>query len=73
MHYASRSLIFAFPDPTTTTDKKPVPFDKDKPFRNLGLQRIAAPARRVEEVELALLEFGGTDGVQQISKSGAFI
>ena len=32
-HYASRSLIFAFPDPTTTGDKKPVPFDKERPFR----------------------------------------
>ena len=34
-HYASKSLIFAFPDPTTTGDKKPLAFDKDNPFRNL--------------------------------------
>src|SRR5712692_7836179 len=28
-HYAARSLIFAFPDPATIGDKKPLPFDKD--------------------------------------------
>jgi 3',5'-cyclic AMP phosphodiesterase CpdA len=40
-HFASRSLIFGFPDPATTGDKKPLPFDKTKPFQNLGLQRVA--------------------------------
>ena len=71
-HYASRSLIFAFPDPATSGDKKPLPFDKDHPFRNLGVQSIAATARalHIDDVELTLAEFGGTDGVQQIAKSG---
>ena len=75
MHYASRSLIFAFPDPATSGDKKAMPFDKEKPFQNLGLQRAAAATGHklsVEDVELTLREFGGTDGVQQISK-GAFL
>ena len=71
-HYASRSLIFAFPDPVTTGDKKPMPFDKDEPFRNLGLQTIAENKGRagVKDVELTLREFAGTDGVQQISRPG---
>ena len=75
-HHASRSLIFAFPDPTTTADKKPLPFDKTNPFHNLGMQRVAhtRDARQhpfsVDDVELTLREFGGTDGVQQIAKPG---
>lgn len=76
-HYASRSLIFAFPDPSTAGDKKPIAFDKEKPFRNLGMQLIAeraGPQRRptlgVDDVELTLREFAGTDGVQQISRPG---
>jgi 3',5'-cyclic AMP phosphodiesterase CpdA len=76
MHYASRSLIFAFPDPTTSGDKKPMPFDKEKPFQNLGLQRVAARKGNplsVDDVELTLREFGGTDGVQQISKPGVLL
>ncbi|PYQ35767.1 MAG: serine/threonine protein phosphatase [Acidobacteria bacterium] len=77
-HYASRSLIFAFPDPTTVSDKKPVAFDKEKPFKNLGLQLLAErsgpnqrPALGVDDVELTLREYAGTDGVQQISRPGA--
>ena len=72
-HYASRSLIFGFPDPTTTGDKKPVAFDKNQPFHNLGLQTLAENRGRlgVDDVELTLREFGGTDGVQQILKPGA--
>jgi hypothetical protein len=74
MHYASRSLIFAFPDPTSTGDKKPFAFDEEQPFRNLGLQRLVeksgAPA--VDDIELTLREFSGTNGVQQISRRGAF-
>ena len=75
MHYASRSMIFAFPDPTTTGDKKPVPFDKEKPFANLGLQTLAERRGRlgVDDVELSLQEFSGTDGVQQILKSGELL
>ncbi|MCU1245798.1 MAG: serine/threonine protein phosphatase, partial [Acidobacteria bacterium] len=77
-HYASRSLIFAFPEPATSGDKKPLAFDKDLPLRNLGLQSVAVkggahqrPALRVDDVELTLREFGGTDGIQQISRPGA--
>ena len=77
-HYASRSLIFAFPDPTTVGDKKPVAFDKEKPFKNLGLQLLAErsgpnqrPSLGVDDVELTLREYAGTDGVQQISRPGA--
>jgi len=74
-HYASRSLIFAFPDPATSGDKKPLPFDKEKPFQNLGMQRVAATSGHlsINDVELTLREFGGTDGVQQISKPGALL
>jgi 3',5'-cyclic AMP phosphodiesterase CpdA len=72
-HYASRSLIFAFPDPTSTAEKKPVAFDKEKPFRNLGMQQMSGPTRRVDEVELTLQEFGGTDGVQQIARPGEML
>ena len=64
--------IFAFPDPTVAGDKKPVPFDKEKPFKNLGLQTLAEKQGRlgVDDVELTLREFAGTDGVQQISRPG---
>ena len=69
--YAARSLIFAFPDPTTTGDKKPVPFDKDNPFRNLGLQQITDKRPlQVDDIELTLREFSGANGAQQISRSG---
>jgi 3',5'-cyclic AMP phosphodiesterase CpdA len=73
-HYASRSLIFAFPDPTATGDKKPLPFDKTQPFRNLGIQTVAENKGRsaITDVELTLREFGGTDGVQQLSRAGEF-
>jgi hypothetical protein len=74
MHYASRSLIFGFPDPTIAGDKKAVPFDKEKPFKNLGLQLLTEKTGRlgVDDVELSLHEYAGTDGVQQISRSGVF-
>jgi len=73
-HYASKSLIFAFPDPTTTGDKKPLAFDKDNPFRNLGLQQITEKRPlQVDDIELTLREFSGTNGAQQISKTGAFL
>ena len=73
MHYAARSLIFAFPDPAAGVPKAPLPFDPAKPFQNLGVRRVsAAPseAPRVEEIELTLREFSGTVGVQQILKEG---
>jgi len=73
-HYAARSLVFAFPDPDKVADKKPLPFDKDHPFKNLGLRVVhggpgVAPAPLalgIDEVELALQERSGTEGFQQI-------
>ncbi|HYX21736.1 MAG TPA: metallophosphoesterase [Thermoanaerobaculia bacterium] len=72
-HYASRSLIFAFPDPETGVPKKPVAFDPAKPFQNLGLRRVGErpPARpSVELVELTLREYAGTVGIQQLQRKG---
>jgi predicted MPP superfamily phosphohydrolase len=72
-HYASRSLIFGFPDPTTASDKKAAPFNKEKPFQNLGLQLLTEKngVLGAGDVELTIREFAGTDGLQQISKPGA--
>jgi hypothetical protein len=61
-HYAARSLIFAFPDPDKVADKKPNPFDKGQPFRNLGIRVVNESAERalsVKDVELTLREFSG--------------
>ena len=52
-HHASRSLIFSFPDPSVA-EKKPLPFDKSEPFKNLGL------------VEVTNQHISGTEGVQQL-------
>jgi predicted phosphodiesterase len=72
--YAARSLIFAFPDPATTPVKKPMPFDKAQPFKNLGLRRINGNANgsdlQIEEVELATAEYSGTVGMDQMLKHG---
>ena len=70
-HHAARSLIFAFPA-ATAAEKKPLPFDPDEPFRNLGIRRIDADRKtlRVEDVELTSRELSGTEGVQQILKAG---
>jgi len=73
-HYAARSLIFGFPDPGGTVDKKPLPFDAEHPFRNLGARVVrarpgappGATTLGVEEVELTLQERSGTEGFQQI-------
>ena len=76
-HYAARSLIFAFPDPTGVAGpRKPVPFDKDHPFKNLGIRTVAfngkpQPGSRslsIEDVELTSREFRGINGVQQLLK-----
>ena len=74
-HYAARSLIFAFPDPTETNTKKPIPFDKDRPFKNLGIRLVREKAGAasvhsiaIEDVELSLREFSGTNGIQQMLK-----
>jgi hypothetical protein len=76
-HIAARSLIFAFPDPEAGVPKKPIPFDAQKPFQNLGLRVIEEPGAgagsspRIEEVELTLREYAGTVGIQQLLKEGA--
>ena len=73
--YAARSLIFAFPDPATTPMKKPLPFDKAQPFKDLGLRRVNGNADgsdlRVEEIALATAEFSGTVGMDQMLKHGS--
>jgi len=40
-HYAAQSLIFGFPDPEKVPDKKPMPFDNEHPFQNLGIRLIS--------------------------------
>jgi 3',5'-cyclic AMP phosphodiesterase CpdA len=74
-HLASRSLIFAFPDPEQAQDKKPIAFDKEHPFRNLGGRLIKEDNGRasvssipMDEVQLSLREFHEINGVQQILK-----
>jgi 3',5'-cyclic AMP phosphodiesterase CpdA len=72
--YAARSLIFAFPDPENTPAKKPMPFDKEQPFKNLGIRAVKGDKGgrnlRIEDVELTLNEYSGTVGVDQILKHG---
>ena len=75
-HYAARSLIFAFPDPEKVTEKKPIPFDKDQPFQNLGIRLVHEKGGKasphivaIEDVELTLREFSGINGVQQLLKN----
>ena len=70
-HHAARSLIFAFPDPAVTAEKKPLPFDSAAPFHNLGLRVATAPAPlNINDVELTVREISGTEGVQQLLKGG---
>ncbi len=72
--YAARSLIFAFPDPATTGARKPMPFDKNEPFKNLGLRLVKSNAGggdlRIEDVELSMNEYSGTVGMDQMLKHG---
>jgi predicted phosphodiesterase len=72
--YAARSLIFAFPDPATAPAKKPAPFDKAAPFKDLGIRRVNGNASgndlQIEEVALATAEFSGTVGMDQMLKHG---
>ncbi|MGO9452017.1 MAG: metallophosphoesterase family protein [Candidatus Binataceae bacterium] len=72
--YAARSLIFAFPDPATPGAKKPIPFDKAQPFKNLGIRRINGKADgsdlQIEEVELSTNQYSGTVGMDQMLKHG---
>ncbi len=73
-HYAARSLVFAFPDPAKVAEKKPLPFDRDHPFRNLGLRVVhagpgAPPSSAtlgIDDVELTMRELSGTEGFQQL-------
>jgi hypothetical protein len=67
-HHAARSLIFAFPDPTTAAEKKPLPFDAAQPFRNLGIRRVRSAPLAIDDVELTLAEIAGSNGIQQLSK-----
>jgi 3',5'-cyclic AMP phosphodiesterase CpdA len=73
--YAARSLIFAFPDPETTPQKKPLPFDKSQPFKDLGLRRVNGNVHgtdlQIEEVQLSTAEFSGTVGMDQMIKHGS--
>jgi len=83
-HHAARSLIFAFPDPATTADKKPIPFDPAQPFRNLGIRQLRSAPTAIDDVELtavdesgltaslSLREIGGSNGIQQFVK-GDFV
>jgi 3',5'-cyclic AMP phosphodiesterase CpdA len=71
-HYAVRSLIFAFPDPEKVNGvKKPIPFDKDHPFQNLGIRKVEAKGDTlaVQDVELTLREYSGVNGIQQLAKT----
>jgi hypothetical protein len=75
-HFAARSLAWAFPDPAAP-EKKPVPFDPDHPFRNLGMRLLheqghgkpGAPSLGLEEVELTMREHSGTEGFNQLLKA----
>ena len=70
-HYAARSLIFAFPEPTAAA-KKPYPFDKDRPFKHLGIRVLSAAPKQpiaLQDVELTLREYSGLNGIQQILKT----
>jgi len=71
-HYAARSLCWAFPDPASGSPKKPLPFDKEKPFQNLGWRAVDEGGKTtpptVEEKELTLREYAGLNGIQQFLK-----
>jgi 3',5'-cyclic AMP phosphodiesterase CpdA len=69
-HYGANSLIFAFPDPDSGVEKKPLPFDKSRPFANLGVRRVreGGPSAGIEEIELTSREFAGVAGIQQFAK-----
>ena len=79
-HHAARSLSFAFPDPDRVEEKKPIPFDKDQPFKNLGLRVVNQAQGRaagvesvtVKDVELAMNEYSGTEGFNQLLKPATF-
>jgi len=74
-HYAARSLIFAFNDPATNENKKPLPFDQNDPFKDLGIRLVnskdsadEAADLAVRDVVLTKAEFSGLSGMQQMVK-----
>jgi 3',5'-cyclic AMP phosphodiesterase CpdA len=71
-HHAARALIFAFPDPAPGGDKKPRPFDKTQPFKNLGIREVSARGATaplaVNDIELTKREFSAVNGIQQMLK-----
>jgi len=74
-HYEARSLIFAFNDPATNEEKKQLPFNKDDPFKELGIRQVnakglgdAAVMLDINDVVLAKAEFSGLSGMQQMIK-----
>jgi len=79
-HYAARSLIFAFNDPAANEDKKPLPFDKQDPFKELGIRLVGSQGAAdssarldVNEVVLTKAEFSGLSGMQQMIKDNKSI
>jgi calcineurin-like phosphoesterase family protein len=79
-HYAARSLIFAFNDPATNEEKKQLPFNKDDPFKELGIRLVSSQGRadaaaplEVKDVVLAKAEFSGLSGMQQMIKDNKSI
>src|ERR1043165_1885878 len=73
-HHAARSLIFGFPDPAATADKKPPPFDAAEPFRNLGIRQLRGAPPSIDDVELTSVDDSGltailgNNGIQQFAK-----
>jgi hypothetical protein len=74
-HYAARSLIFAFNDPATNENKKQLPFDKDDPFKDLGIRLVTSKGPEnnpadvgVNDIVLTKAEFAGLSGMQQMIK-----
>lgn len=61
-------------DPATTPAKKPIAFDKEHPFRNLGIRVVdEKPSRSdaslsLRDVVLTLRVYSGINGVQQMLK-----
>jgi len=53
-----------------------MPFDKERPFKNLGIRIVSQNVKKppqgsslsVEDIELSLREYSGINGIQQILK-----
>jgi len=72
-HHAARSLVFGFPDPAVTGEKKPLSFDAARPFANLGISEARAGAKgalALTDTELTIREYAGTAGITQMKKGG---